>query len=219
MELKPWSFTSLTSFETCPKKYYHTRVAKDVTEPQGEAALWGDWVHKQFQASLETGVALPDKIKKWQGLVDKAAAKPGEQFVEYKMAVSPSFQPADWWTSWSRGIVDFAVVNGDTALLLDWKTGNRKPGSDQLFLFAGYAFAHFPEVQKVTTGFVWLKDNKLDKDTFTREHIPVIWADFTVRARRLELAYEEEKWPAKPSGLCKEWCWVGKQRCVFCGRA
>ena len=28
-----WSYSSITLFDQCPKKYYHLRVAKDIKEP------------------------------------------------------------------------------------------------------------------------------------------------------------------------------------------
>lgn len=216
--MKPWSYSSLTAFETCPRQYYHLRVAKDIKEEQGDAAKWGEWVHKQFEIFLNGGPELPDKIKQWRGIAEKAAAKPGEHLVEQQMAVSSSFLPAEWWTCWSRGILDFGAVHENKAIILDWKTGNRKPLTDQLKLSAGYIFATYPEVNTVKTGFAWLKENKLDTDTFTREQVPQIWGEFVPRVRRLEIAFEKDKWPAKPSGLCAKWCAVGRQRCEFCGR-
>ncbi len=66
--------------------------------------------------------------------------------------------------------------------------------------------AHFPEVEEVETGFVWLKDKKIDKERFTREDIPKIWQEFLPRVIKLESAYERDSWPCKPSGLCKGWC-------------
>jgi hypothetical protein len=218
MGIGPWSHSSLTAYETCPRRYYLTRVAKVVKEAQGEPQRWGDWVHKQFEVAVRDGAPLDGSIKRWQSIADKLAARPGEKFTERKMAVTRGYAAADWWESWSRCIVDYTCLDGDTALVLDYKTGKRKPSSDQLMLTAGIIFGNHPEVTKVRTGFLWLKDNKSDWDMFTREHIPMIWNEFIPRVRRMELAYEKDKWLPKPSGLCREWCPVGKNNCEFCGR-
>ena len=54
MELKhPWSYSALTSYETCPKRYQLTRVTKQVTEPQTEATRWGNEVHKALELLSE----------------------------------------------------------------------------------------------------------------------------------------------------------------------
>jgi len=92
-------------------------------------------------------------------------------------------------------------------------TGKRKP-SDQLSLYAAYIFSHYENVDTVTTSFVWLKENKLDNETFTRDKMGEIWQNLMPRITRLERAYEKNSWPAKPSGLCP-WCPLGRERCEF----
>ena len=121
------------------------------------------------------------------------------------MAVDKNFQPADWDNAWSRGIADLVIINGNKAAIFDHKTGKRKP-TEQLMLYAGYTFAMYPDVDYVTTGFVWLKDKKIDKQAFTRGQVSEIWLEFLPRVRKLELAYEKDNWPCRPSGLCHGWC-------------
>ena len=65
-----------------------------------------------------------------------------------------------------------------------------------------------PEVEEVTTGFIWLKDKKVDKEVFKREQLHEIWQGFLPRVIKLESAYDRDSWPARPSGLCKGWCHV-----------
>ena len=43
-----WSYSSLRAFETCPWRYYLTRVSKEVIEPETEVLKWGNEVHKVF---------------------------------------------------------------------------------------------------------------------------------------------------------------------------
>jgi hypothetical protein len=46
-ELKTWSYSSATTFEKCPKQYYHLYVAKDIKQdPNVEHFLYGNEVHK-----------------------------------------------------------------------------------------------------------------------------------------------------------------------------
>ncbi|MFK5282824.1 PD-(D/E)XK nuclease family protein, partial [Lacticaseibacillus paracasei] len=40
-----WSFSSLKTFQQCPKKYYHTKIARDVVEPDTQATLYGKTAH------------------------------------------------------------------------------------------------------------------------------------------------------------------------------
>lgn len=210
MKMPPWSYSSLTKFETCPRQYYEVRVAKSVVEPQGEAALAGERDHLSFENRLLHKTPLPPHLLKHEGIVRRVESAPGELLVEKELAITAKFKPCDWKAEdvWCRGIVDLGVVNGTSGTLLDWKTGKRKPDSTQLALFAGLGFVHYPRVKTFKTGFVWLKTSQLDKDVFTREHTSDIWREFLPRVHRMEQAFEHDKWPARPSGLCRKHCAV-----------
>ena len=203
-----WSYSALTAFETCPRRYYLTRVSKEVKETQNEAATWGNAVHTALEKRAKGEAPLPDHLAVYEPIIMKIISRDGKRIVEEKMTVTKSFKPTTWFAkdAWCRGIVDIGVVGDKQATVLDWKTGSRKPDSDQLKLFAAMAFSHYPWIERVTTGFVWLKENKIDKDKFTREQIGDLWNAFLPRVNRLEYAYAESKWPAKPSGLCRGWC-------------
>lgn len=212
MNLPAWTFSQLEKFETCPKQFYHVRVAKDVIEPQTEATLWGSRVHTAMEDRIRDGTPLPEGMEQWEGFAKQICAMPGEKLAEEKMALDKSFQPADWDNAWTRGIADMLIVHGNKAATLDYKTGKRKL-THQLMLYAAYTFAYYPEVETVTTGFVWLRDKKIDRETFTRADIPTIWGTFLPKVRKLEIAYEKDKWIARPSGLCNGWCPV--KSCEF----
>ena len=216
----PWSFSSLTSFETCPRRYYHIKVAKDITDPPGDATAWGTVVHKHMEDRVALGTPLPAVISEYEKMAAMIADHPGKKLVEQQLAVDKALQPTEWTspTAWCRGIVDVGVLTAKHVVLLDWKTGKRKPQSDQLKLFAGLAFAHYPDVQVATTGCVWLKEGRIDKAQFRRADSPVIWIAFEPRVQRLERAYAENKFPPKPSGLCNKWCPVPHKKCEFSGR-
>ena len=212
MTLPAWTFSQLEKFETCPKQFYHVRVAKDVIEPQTEATLWGSKVHTAMEDRIRDDTPLPEGMEQWEGFAKQICAMPGEKLAEEKMALDKSFQPAEWDNAWTRGIADMLIVHGNKAATLDYKTGKRKL-THQLMLYAAYTFAYYPEVETVTTGFVWLRDKKIDRETFTRADIPTIWGTFLPKVRKLEIAYEKDKWIARPSGLCNGWCPV--KSCEF----
>jgi|TARA_R110000868_G_scaffold385447_2_gene653363 hypothetical protein len=205
MAIPAWTYSQLDKFETCPRQFYHVRVKKDFPEPPTEATIWGERVHKALELRVKEGTPLPEGMTQWEGIANKFAGLAGEKYCELQMAVDRNFQPADWNNAWSRGIADLVIINKDKAAIFDHKTGRRKP-TEQLMLYAGYTFAMFPDVDYVTTGFVWLKDKKIDKQEFTREQVSEIWLEFLPRVRKLEMAYEKDNWPCRPSGLCHGWC-------------
>ena len=215
MQMPPWTYSQLDSFETCPRKFYHLKVARDIVEPPSPHAEWGTRVHTAFEEWIKNGSPLPEGMTQWQSLAEKLAKLPGEKLCEQKMALDKNFQPTDWKTSWTRGIADLLVVHKDRAVVADYKTGKRKP-TEQLDLYAAYIFAHYPQVKVVTTAFVWLKDRKIDKKEVTRDEVPVVWSGFLPRVRKLESAYERDSWPERPSGLCRAYCPV--YACKFNGK-
>lgn len=220
MELtKPWSYSALTAFETCPRRFQLTRVTKQVTEPQTEATIWGNKVHKALELYAKGTQPLPPDMKKYERYVNKIMSYEGKRVIEERVALDRNLRPTKWMAKdvWVRGIIDIGVVGSERAYLLDWKTGKRKPDSDQMKLFAALAFAMYPWVDIVVTGFIWLKEHKFDKQLLTREQLPEIWSEFLPRLSRVARAYSEDKWTPKPSGLCRNWCPVGKKLCEFCG--
>lgn len=216
----PWSYSGLTAFETCPRRYKLTKLTKEVKEPQTEAQMHGVEVHKAIELAIKGEQPLPEKYSKYGPIVDKVTGSPGDKLVEYQFALTSSFKPTGFFDSdaWVRGVIDFANLRPTSATVLDWKTGKPKPDSDQLKLFALSIFHSQPQVDSARTGFVWLVCNKVDAQTYHRDEVSTLWREFLPRVRRLELAQEQDKFPPRPSGLCGKWCSVTRDKCEFSGR-
>lgn len=215
-----WSYSQLTGFETCPRRFYILNVAKLVREPQSEELKWGNRVHKGLEERIARNVPLSVDLQAYEPLAAKIMSKQGTKYAERKLAISSAYKPTEWMAPnvWARAIMDVSVVNGDKMFVGDWKTGNPKPDSAQLKMSAAMAFHHHPDVQTVTTAFVWIKTNEVTAETFTRENIPEIWQEFAPRVERLKIAKAENKFPPRPSGLCRKWCPVGEKHCEFWGK-
>lgn len=208
--MKPiaWSYTALTAYETCPRQFYRTRVKKDVVSEMGEEAKWGDMVHKKLEARLKDGVALPPELAKYEPLVAKLDAAPGETLTEHKLCINNKFEFVDWFDkqAWCRGIIDVGKLGNDAAFLADYKTGKIKHDLDQLKLFAALGFGRWPQLKRIRTAYIWLKHETIGKpEEFHRDQVPAIWQDFLPRVQRIEIAHEKDRWPVNPSGLCG-WC-------------
>jgi hypothetical protein len=217
----PTSFSALSSFETCPRKHYYLRITKEVADPPGEAAMWGDRVHKALEAYLRNGTPLPTTIKAYQALADKLANKFSDAtlLVEQQLSVNKDLEPVGWWdkSGWFRGIIDVALVRGDTAYVFDWKTGKQKDDFAQLKMFAALMSVHYPQLKTIHSAFVWLQPKTITSETYDVLEARTFWENVNQRIIRLENALEDDKWPAKPSGLCQRYCPVGRARCEHCG--
>jgi len=203
-----WSFSALDSYETCPKRHYHLKVAKDVVEKQSDEILWGNKVHDALEKRLKDGTPLPPSMAGYERMVVQVERLSGTLLAESKLAITEDFKPTTFFAKnvWCRAIVDAGKIGTRNALLIDWKTGNPKVKSDQLMLSALVGFAHHPELETVASSYVWLKVRKLDKELFSREQVPILWQKLLPRVHRLEQALKTGDFPPKPSGLCRRWC-------------
>lgn len=214
-----WSFSSLTQYRNCPKQYHEVRFLKNFKEVKGEEALWGDRVHKSIEKYLTDGTPLLEGMDVWLPILEPFRKLRGILHVENQLAITAGFQPCAWFAkdTWCRGIIDALWIDGAVAKAVDWKTGKRKPNSDQLALFALLVFAHYPEVQDVRTKFVWLKPGVVDPtETFTRDMIPQLWQLFLQDVKRIEYSIASDVWTPRTSGLCSAWCPV--VTCSFNGK-
>ena len=213
-----WSHTALEHAEQCLRSYHAVRVTKEFPQTQGEQLIWGNRVHAAFECALRDNAPMPEGMELWQATVEQFRRLKGTLLVEQELAITEGFQPCEWFAkdAWCRGVIDALWVDGAVAKAVDWKTGKRKPNSDQLALFALLVFHHYPQVEEVRTMFVWLKSLEVDKETFGRMHIPELWQRFIPKLRRLKNAFDTDTWPAKTSGLCANFCPV--LTCPFNGR-
>jgi len=211
------SYSAIKQFENCPKQYYMQRITKEVKPTFGVEADWGNRIHEQLELRIKDKVAspLPADSRKYEPLVQSFEALPGELVAEQEMTLNAELLPTGWWDkdAWLRSKIDVLVLNGPDALVADWKTGKHRPDFTQLELFAIQTFKHYPDVQRVKTAFVWLKDMKIDSRAYTRLDAPALWSKLMQRIARIEGALKTDNWPAKPSGLCP-WC-PAKHICEF----
>lgn len=202
------SYSAIKLFEQCPERYRRQRITKEFKDQGGEASDYGQRLHKMMEDRLKQLGDLPQEAAKYESLcksVEKLASAPGAQLlVEHEMVFTESLEPTGWWEpdAWLRNKADVLVIDSSVAVLIDWKTGKRNPDPFQMELYAAAVFKLYPEVQRVVTSFVWLKSLETDKDEFVRSQQNSLWATVMGKIRRIYDAYENNVWPARPSGLC-----------------
>jgi hypothetical protein len=209
-----WSFSSLKDFVNCPKQYQEIKVLKRFTKFPTEQMRYGTEVHKACEDYVGEGIPLAENYKRFQPVLDSLVAIPGTKYPEYRMALDKDRQVSAYGKGyWVRGIVDLLIVDGDHAFLVDYKTGsNRYPDPKQLKLMALMTFAHFPEVNKVKAGLLFVMHESFMDEEYTRDQIPKLWSYFENDLERLSLSYENDTWQANPTPLCG-WCPV--RTCEF----
>ena len=203
-----WSFSSLKDFINCPKQYYHTKVAKDFEKKTTQQMLYGTEVHKACEDYVRDGTPLAKNYLRFKPQLDALLEIGGQKYCEHQMALTAEQEPCafDSDTRWVRGIVDLLIVDGADAYIVDYKTGsNRYPDTKQLKLMALMTFAHFPEVEHIKAGLLFVMHNTFINENYSREGTDKLWECFAPDLKRLDIAYQRNLWSPKAGPLCG-WC-------------
>lgn len=204
-----WSYSGLTNFEGCARRFWATKVAKIVND-SNQYNMAGDSEHKSIEGRMKRGSPLHPGIAGLEPLMQKLAAAPGQQYVEYSMSLTQDLKPCkwnDWDNVWVRGAGDYVKVNGARANYWDWKSGKvRELNEDQIDLTALLIFQHFPEVEEVTGALVYYRHGHITPPvTVNRSAAGVLWNGFISRVKEMEQAKLQDNWPTNPHPLCG-WC-------------
>lgn len=207
-----WSYSKLKNYESCPKRYYHVDVEKSVKEEESEQLTYGNALHKALAEAISGKAPLPKPFENVQEWVNKVQAGSAKILVEQQLAIREDLSPTEWFgkDAWYRGIADVIKIHGPVAVVLDWKTGKILEDGVQLALMAQCVFAHHPEIQKIRTEFVWLKEDATTRADFARDDMVKVWGGLLPRVTTLKNAHDGMNFPPKPGNLCRRWCPVSQ---------
>lgn len=204
-----WSYSSIKTFQQCPKKYYHLKVAKDVKDEGSEATIYGQELHKAAEDYIKSDTPLPSQFLFIQELLDSLKKIPGEKYCELKLGIAVrdgKYVACDFFAKdvWWRGVADLVIINGDTAFSVDYKTSKNAKYADtkQLDLIASAIFTHFPQVKTIKSGLLFV----VSKDFIKKDHDAMFRTayieHFKFDIERIDTATKTGVWNAVSSPLC-----------------
>lgn len=207
-EQKPlvYSFTLLNTYRNiCPYQMKRRYIDKAFPYEETPAMAFGNKVHLAMEHRVGGGKPLPQDMHQWEKFAApfyNAKAK-----AEMKLGMTKDGQPCDFFAAnvWLRGKLDVTLVNGNAAMLFDYKTGS-KPREDpfELEVQALLLNAKFPSLISISGCYIWLKENRIGqkhdvshtRDTFT--YVQRIAAD-------IEQNLADNEFEQRRGGLC-DWC-------------
>lgn len=220
VKIPAWSYSSLKTFETCPRKYQAEKVTKEVQYTDTEETLYGKELHKCAEDYVnafcnDENPSIPPKFQFIQPYLDKLVAIPGKKFCELKLGVKESngrLVACDFFDSqvWFRGVADLVIVDADKAWVVDYKTGKSAKYADtrQLALMAAALFLKYPQIKKIKTSLLFVVSKDFIKDDFDSTVGLNIFAELDPLLTRREIAYNTDVWNPIKNGLCKKYCGV-----------
>lgn len=207
-----WSYSSIKTFDQCPKKYHHLKVLKDVKDEGSDATLYGQDVHTAAEHYFLNGTPIPEKYSYMRPIMGALDKIPGTKHTELRVGVAKqggTYTPCDFFAPdvWYRGVIDLLITRDNNAHMLDYKTGKSARYADvkQLDLMAGAVFCHFPDILKIKSALAFVVSGEFVAKTHVREEQANYLETFAPQLQRLETAHETGVWNANPSGLCG-WC-------------
>ena len=205
-----WSYSSISLFQQCPRKYYRLRVVKDIVEPEQQHLIYGTEVHQAAEDYVCNDKGLDPKYAFLKPTLDALKTLPGMKLCEYEMGLTKDFEPCGFYDEnvWFRGIADLLVIDGNRAHLIDYKTSKSSQYADrkQLELLALLVFKHFPYVESIKAGLVFVVAEDLVKAAYTQEVQEKAWAKWLPEIQRLEKAMETDVWNPVPNFTCRKFC-------------
>lgn len=209
------SYSSLAMHTQCPKQYHQVKIVKRFPYVQTPAAQRGQEIHAALEQLGKTGVidsAFADMRWGFDALV---AGIPGTKRYEHSFNFDRDKNKVggrDWARKYLTGSADVLITFGETAVVIDWKTGRADyPKPLQLEHMAVFTMWEFPEVTRVVGILVFLEHKGADKGKpivtveFTRENLAKYEADMNKLIAQVEQHEAQDFWPPKPSKLCP-WC-------------
>jgi len=216
-----WSYSSISLFQQCPRKYHRLRIVKDIVEPPQEHLLYGTAVHKAAEEFIRDDKDLPPKFEMFKPQLTLMKVLKGDKYCEYEMGIRKDFTPCafDDPDVWLRGIVDLLVVGSDSARIIDYKTSKSSEYADtkQLELLSLLVFKHFPQVKKIKGGLLFLVAKDLVGAEYIEEHQGTAWLRWLDIVRYLESAMKTGVWNPRPNFTCRKFCAV--KDCEHNGRS
>ena len=216
-----WSYSSISLFTQCPRKYHRLRIVKDIVEPPQEHLLYGSAVHKAAEEYIRDGTPVPPKFSQFQKQLDAMKELKGTKYCEHEMGLKKDFSPCSFNDPevWARGIVDLLVINGDKARIIDYKTSKSSQYADtkQLELLALLTFKHFPEIKTIKAGLLFLVVEDLVPREYQSEVQSTAWVKWINDVQQLEAAMQHNVWNPKPNFTCRKFCAV--KDCEHNGRS
>ena len=205
-----WSYSSLALYQQCPKKYYHLKVVKDIKEPLSEAITFGNEIHKIAEEYVGKGRPIPEKYNHIEPALKVLKDMPGEKLCENKLGLTADLKPCGFFDKnvWLRGVADIIILQGDTALTVDYKTGKSSKFAElkQLEIVSLAIFKHFPEVKKVKAGLMFLFADDFVKTAYLADSQQELWGSWISDVGQLQASVENDMWNPKPNFTCRGWC-------------
>lgn len=203
------SFSSISTFEKCPREYEARYVLKTVKFDGNEHTRRGDRIHKELENYIKGEPVVPTEAPTdglHEVLREIRARETAPVHVEQNLAITKGLEPCGFWDkqAYLRGKLDVTLHMPDLVAAFDWKSGKRRNNSLQAAVYSTMLQVTDPG-KSIQVYFDYLSNGRDKPIAGTPEDIPLVMA-------KAEAIDKAEVYPPRPSRLCG-WCPV--KTCEF----
>jgi hypothetical protein len=205
--MRPWSYSRLSSYDSCPRKYFFHYVEKrPSSRPPSPAADRGSAIHEKAEKYLKGELAIyPPELQKVAQHAMTLRAKKASS--EQKLAVNANWEPCDYESPdvLMRAIIDVLYSDDKVVHIQDWKTGQAYPAhAVQMENYVAVAAAHHPDAERFHTCLIYIDQGIVTPARVVhRERVIPIRQLIDARIKNAE---EDKEYPARPSVDSCRWC-------------
>lgn len=208
----PLSYSRINTYRTCPRQFDYMNVSKVITFKETEATKLGKEIHRELELYCKNELTKQElkATQDYTDIADKIKKLSGSKYYEQQIAFDHNYTETEYYSKtgvFMRSIIDVLVVNGESAQVIDWKSGKHRPSKEQfeLELFTLAVFIKYPNVQRIKTSLIYLKDKKIESQIYSRNDIDRIKSELEKYKTKIYNDLEVGSFKAKPSPLCN-WC-------------
>lgn len=197
--MRAHSFSSISTWVQCPKKYEETYILKRWKDEGSAASRRGDVIHKELELYLKGERTERPTLEPQGGLLDMLKTVGAE--AEPQLAVTRDLQPTGFWSddAWLRGKLDAVIARMEPLTAWDWKSGKKRNNDLQADVYHVLLRGTYPKAGKIRIVFDYLEKGRQPPYQPGEGAIERV----TGLTDRIEGA---TAFPPKPSPLCRGYC-------------
>lgn len=210
-----WSYSSLSTYEDCPRKWKYGYIEKIEGKPSAAMAR-GSRLHQHCEDYLKGTIGvIPWELTKVARALDQLkgfGAKSEETWL-----VNSLWEPVeDPDQAWVKSIIDVHYLESSTVLqIIDFKSGREYPEHrDQLELYGIKGLKMFPKAKRAEYKALYLDTGHTSNEgAIIRDMLP---HKIDKWARRAIKIWEDKEFKATPSKKACGWCDYNAKRGGLC---
>lgn len=225
----PYSFSRISTFMSCPKKFEFSYILKPKIEEKPQIALQkGSYIHHCLELYPTAPSAFfnlnQEQIEEYNGIIKNYLNSEINIKIlseicigkEIDFGLTKDFKMCNFNNSSAlmRGSIDRLNMHGnnqDKLHVIDYKSGKAKEEKFQsymqIMLYAIWIFRNpvFSTVQEVLGSYVYVEHNKINSKIFYRNELFYYIEEYIKIIKNVEQAGKTNIFPKKETKLC-DWC-------------